>query len=109
MTIDHVNPERAWPAVDILRAATEAAGMTLAPRLTVYPEFARDPERWLDPAMRFGVLDHADADGLGREDSWCSGGTAEPPALLDLVSAGTMRQGRRWSRWPAPAAPWARS
>jgi len=89
VTIDHVNPERAWPAVDILRAATEAAGMTLAPRLTVYPEFARDPERWLDPAMRFGVLDHADADGLGREDAWCSGGTAEPPALLDPVTETT--------------------
>ncbi len=86
VTIDHVNPERAWPAVDILRAATEAAGMVLAPRLTVYPEFAGDPERFLDPAMRFCVLDHSDADGLAREDGWCSGGTVEPPALLGAVT-----------------------
>jgi len=86
VTIDHVNPERAWPAVDILRAATMAADMTLAPRLTVYPEFARRPEHWLDPAMRFGVLDRADADSLGREDPWCSGGTADPPALLAAVT-----------------------
>jgi len=85
VTIDHVNPERAWPAVDVLRAATEAAGMTLAPRLTVYPEFAHDPERFIDPALRFRVLDHADADGLGREDPWCSGGTFDPPDLLGAL------------------------
>jgi FO synthase len=86
VTIDHVNPERAWPAVEILSAATEAAGMTLAPRLTVYPEFAHDPARWLDPTMRFGVLDRADADGLARSDAWCSGGTADPPPLLGAVT-----------------------
>ena len=47
VTADHVNPERAWPDLAILRAATEAAGHTLAPRLTLYPEFAIDAERWL--------------------------------------------------------------
>ncbi len=31
VTIDHVNPERAWPALDVLRTATEAADLTLAP------------------------------------------------------------------------------
>ncbi len=82
VTVDHVNPERAWPALDLLRAATEAAGLTLAPRLTAYPEYVTDPERWLDPAMRFAVLDRADAEGLGREDRWCSGGVEPPPLLL---------------------------
>ena len=86
VTIDHVNPERAWPAVEILRAATEAAGLVLAPRLTVYPEYASDPGRWLDPAMAFSVLDHSDAEGLAREDLWCSGGTVDPPALLGAVT-----------------------
>ncbi len=38
ITADHVNPERPWPHLDRLRAVTEAAGHTLAPRLTVYPE-----------------------------------------------------------------------
>ena len=83
VTADHVNPERSWPALERLRAATEAAGLALAPRLTVYPEFALAPERWLDPAMRFAVLDRADAEGLGREDPWCSGGEAPPPALVE--------------------------
>ena len=82
VTADHVNPERAWPALDVLREATEAAGLTLAPRLTVYPEFALDPGRWLDPAMRFGVLDRSDAEGLGREDPWCSGSATAPPTLV---------------------------
>jgi FO synthase len=83
VTADHVNPERAWPALRVLREATEAAGHALAPRLTVYPSFALDPERWLDPALRFPVLDAADAEGLARDDSWCSGGEEPPPPLLD--------------------------
>jgi FO synthase len=83
VTADHVNPERAWPALDILRQATEAAGHTLAPRMTVYPTFALDPARWLDPALRFPVLDASDAEGLARDASWCSGGEESPPLLLE--------------------------
>ena len=83
VTADHVNPERAWPALDILRQATEAAGHTLAPRLTIYPTFAHDPARWLDPALLFPVLDASDAEGLARDASWCSGGEEPPPPLLD--------------------------
>ncbi len=83
VTADHVNPERAWPALERLEALTEAAGHTLAPRLTIYPEFALAPERWLDPAMRFGVLDASDAEGLARDAAWCSGSDITPPVLLD--------------------------
>jgi FO synthase len=82
VTVDHVNPERTWPALGILRAATEAAGHTLAPRLTLYPTFALDPDHWLDDAMRFPVLDRSDAEGLGRDHPWCSGGEFPPPDLL---------------------------
>jgi FO synthase len=83
VTIDHVNPERPWPALDRLRAVTEARGFVLAPRLTIYPTFALDPDRWLDPAMRFAVLDRSDAAGFGRDlDRWVSGGSFEPPLLL---------------------------
>jgi FO synthase len=82
VTPDHVNPERPWPALDTLRAATEAAGKTLAPRLTVYPEYALDPERWLDPSVRFAVLCASDSEGLARDDAWAAGGDAPPPELL---------------------------
>jgi FO synthase len=82
LTADHVNPERPWPALDLLRGATEAAGKVLAPRLTVYPEYVRDPERWLDPAVRFPVLCANDLEGLARDDAWASGGATAPPILL---------------------------
>ncbi|HUP74367.1 MAG TPA: 5-amino-6-(D-ribitylamino)uracil--L-tyrosine 4-hydroxyphenyl transferase CofH [Acidimicrobiales bacterium] len=68
VTADHVNPERPWPAVDRLRDVSEARGFTLAPRLTIYAEFTRDPARWIHPDLRFAVLDRSDAEGLGRDD-----------------------------------------
>ena len=73
VTADHVNPERAWPALDVLRAATESAGHVLAPRLTVYPTFALDPTRWLAEEMRFPVLDASDAEGLARDAGGAGG------------------------------------
>src|SRR5215212_7423797 len=82
VTADHVNPEAPWPALERLRQVTEAAGMTLAPRLTVYPEFAADPGRWLDPDLRFGVLDRSDAEGLARDDRWAAGDPEPPPVLI---------------------------
>ena len=88
ITADHVNPERAWPALDVLREATEGAGHVLAPRLTIYPSFAQEPATWLDPGLRFGVLDVSDAEGLARDAAWCSGGEVAPPPLLSR-DAGT--------------------
>jgi FO synthase len=85
VTADHVNPERPWPALDRLRAATEARGFALAPRLTVYPEFVTDPARWLDPALVFPAGDRADAEGLGRDDP----GTVFPERTMENAKAGT--------------------
>ena len=86
VTLDHVNPERPWPAVDALRRATERAGKELAPRLTVYPEFANDPGTWLDDVTRFPVQRRSDAEGLARDDQWASGGSVEPPVLIPPAS-----------------------
>ena len=100
VTADHVNPERPWPAVDRLRAVTEAKGFSLAPRLTVYPEYALDPQRWLDVDMRFPVLDRSDAEGLGRPDDggWYSGADAAPPVLLAPPRQNGSANGRAISR-----------
>jgi FO synthase len=68
ITADFVNPERPWPSLDRLREVTEGRGHTLAPRLTIYPEYATDPERWLDDGLHFEVLDRSDAEGLARDD-----------------------------------------
>jgi FO synthase len=64
VTADHVNPERPWPDLDTLRAATSAAGFTLRPRLTVYPTYLDEP--WLDPRLRGHVDALAGPDGLLR-------------------------------------------
>jgi FO synthase len=97
ITADHVNPERAWPALDILRQATEDAGHVLAARLTIYPAFAHDPGRWLDPGLHFPVLDVSDAEGLARDADWHSGGEVAPPLLLtgvpEHVSSPSPRRG----------------
>ena len=90
VTPDHVNPERPWPALDRLRDVTEANGFELAPRLTVYPSFAADAGRWLDPALRTRVLQRSDAEGFGRDPSgWHAGAAVLPPRLLP----GTPRAG----------------
>ena len=107
VTADHVNPERPWPALDHLRAATERHGFALAPRLTAYPEHVLDPERWLDPALRFAVLDRSDAEGLGRDDP----GGVFPEQIAAAVEAGTgaevVQIGRRNTAWysGAPVTP----
>ncbi|HEV2360809.1 MAG TPA: 7,8-didemethyl-8-hydroxy-5-deazariboflavin synthase CofG, partial [Acidimicrobiales bacterium] len=82
VTADHVNPERAWPAVERLRSVTEGRGFSLAPRLPIYPEFALSPGTWLEDRMRFPVLDMSDAEGLGRDAAWCSGGDVAPPRIV---------------------------
>jgi FO synthase len=82
VTPDHVNPERPWPDLDGLRVATEAAGKTLAPRLTVYPEYVRAADTWLHPDVRFAVQCASDLEGLARDDAWAAGGNVAPPALL---------------------------
>ena len=87
VTADHVNPERPWPALDRLREVTEARGHTLAPRLTIYPEHALAPERWLDEGLRFAVLDRSDAEGLARDDRWYSGDEQAPPVLVPSPAA----------------------
>ncbi|HEV7998144.1 MAG TPA: 5-amino-6-(D-ribitylamino)uracil--L-tyrosine 4-hydroxyphenyl transferase CofH, partial [Stellaceae bacterium] len=82
VTRDHVNPEAPWPALDDLARETAAAGKVLSPRLAIYPAYAREPERWLDPALRTPVLRAMDAEGLARPDTWIAGSGSEPPPAL---------------------------
>jgi FO synthase len=64
LTPDHVNPERPWPQIDTLAAHTEAAGFQLAERLTIYPEYVRRGEPWLDPRLNGHVAALAEVTGL---------------------------------------------
>ncbi|RSN68806.1 bifunctional FO biosynthesis protein CofGH [Actinomadura sp. WAC 06369] len=68
LTPDHVNPERPWPQIDELAERTAASGFELRERLTIYPEYVRRGEPWLDPRLRGHVAALADpATGLARE------------------------------------------
>jgi FO synthase len=73
VTIDHVNPEAPWPELERLGDATQAAGLTLAPRLAIYPEYVGDLERWADARVAPHILRAADAEGLARDDTWAAG------------------------------------
>ena len=88
VTIDHVNPERPWPALDRLRAATEAAGKVLAPRLTIYPEFVRDPEHLArSRTCARAVLVASDSEGLARDT-----GVVARPRRPDTADAARRRR-----------------
>ncbi|MCA1223923.1 bifunctional FO biosynthesis protein CofGH [Streptomyces sp. 8L] len=69
LTPDHVNPERPWPHIDDLAARTAESGFRLRERLTIYPEFIKRGEPWLDPRLLPHVTALADPEtGLARED-----------------------------------------
>ena len=67
LTPDHINPERPWPGLAVLRRATEAAGLELRERLAVYPEYAGRPE-FIDEGLRPKVQRLIDEHGLVRGD-----------------------------------------
>ena len=60
LTADHVNPERPWPHLDDLAARTAELGFDLRERLTAHPEFVRDADAWIDPALHAAVAALAD-------------------------------------------------
>jgi FO synthase len=107
VTADHVNPERPWPEIERLRAVTESTGRTLAPRLTVYPEWAGRPEHFLDPDMQFPVMDRADAELLGRDDPGAMFPERMTAATAVLDGAEVVQVGQKSTAWysGAPVRP----
>ena len=81
LTPDHVNPEAPWPHLDNLARETAAAGKFLDQRLTIYPEFASNPDKWLDDQLKFPVLKQSDSGGFAKRDNWTPGATEPIPAL----------------------------
>jgi len=86
VTVDHVNPEAPWPELRRLAEATRSRGLELAPRLTVYPDYVAEPDRWLDAAVTPHVLALADGEGLAREDEWAAGAPEGSGSQLDNAS-----------------------
>ncbi|WP_055490415.1 bifunctional FO biosynthesis protein CofGH [Streptomyces sp. TP-A0356] len=90
LTIDHVNPERPWPQIELLRERSAAAGFELRERLCVYPEFVRRGEPWLDPRLLPHVRALADpGTGLAREDAVVEGHPWQEPEEVFRASGRT--------------------
>lgn len=67
VTIDHVNPEYAWPNIRELKQNTELKNKTLRARLPIYPEFIKTD--FVCSRLVNYIYDLADKkDGLVRED-----------------------------------------
>jgi FO synthase len=80
VTPDHVNPERPWPDVDRLAAASAAAGFQLRERLTAYPPYVLAGQPWLDPRLLGHVRALADPQtGLAAADTVASGQPWQEP------------------------------
>ncbi|MEX0848265.1 MAG: 5-amino-6-(D-ribitylamino)uracil--L-tyrosine 4-hydroxyphenyl transferase CofH [Ilumatobacteraceae bacterium] len=99
VTADHVNPERPWPELDRLREVSETRGFALAPRLTIYPEFARRPAQWLDPALHFAVMDRSDAELMARDDPGAIWPEKVTAADVVLDGAEVVLVGHRSTQW----------
>jgi hypothetical protein len=113
ITRDFVNPERAWPHLQRLAAATAAAGKALLPRLPVYPAYlqhqqlqpagappAAQSRAWLDggggrDSPLAAALRLADAEGLARGSSWAAG-------AAEAADRGAGEEG--WGQHTAPPA-----
>jgi FO synthase subunit 1 len=64
VTVDHVNPDYAWPALRELEDIAEGAGVPLRERLPVYERFLEDGGReWVSPRIR-AAIDAEDAAGV---------------------------------------------
>jgi FO synthase len=99
LTPDHVNPERPWPDLDKLAAATADSGFVLRERLTAYPPYVLAGQPWIDPRLLGHVRALADPDtGLAVEGAvpvgrpwqepdggWASTGRTDLHASIDTA------------------------
>ncbi len=86
LTPDFVNPEAPWPHLGQLETDLSGNGRHLLQRLTVYPDYVRDAQKWVAPEVLPQVLRLADGAGYAREDEWLPGISTNAPAeLLDRI------------------------
>jgi FO synthase len=68
LTLDFINPEAPWPALDELRRRTEATGQELVERLPVYPEHLFGAPQLFHPRVREAALRLVAERGYVRAD-----------------------------------------
>ena len=83
VTIDHVNPEAAWPDIEALQAECAWQGHDLAERLAIWPRHLAQADRWLDRAVRGPARSLSDSQSLAREGEWSPGLPLVAPGSID--------------------------
>jgi 7,8-didemethyl-8-hydroxy-5-deazariboflavin synthase CofG subunit len=72
ITVDHINPEKAWPELQTLRKATRQAGFELRERLSVYPQHLQGNQAsWAERCgERIAALTDEQGLVLPKEERW---------------------------------------
>jgi hypothetical protein len=100
LTLDWVNPERPWPHLDALSAATAAAGKLLHPRLPVYPPFL--PMLAIQPSAVSGrESSHATVCAAQEAECWLNFSTGRSSAGAAALAASDSQGFLRASDWVA--------
>ncbi|AQZ96487.1 5-amino-6-(D-ribitylamino)uracil--L-tyrosine 4-hydroxyphenyl transferase CofH [Halopseudomonas phragmitis] len=73
VTLDHVNPEAAWPQIEQLAVETARSGRHLLQRLPLVPAFVREVDRWAAPEMARAIRRNSDSRGYARGEQWYPG------------------------------------
>lgn len=77
LTADHINPERAWPAVDEIALRSKQKGFLMVERLTTYPLYLGHPRRYVAELPKAALTRLARADGYAM----CQAHHPDPAAL----------------------------
>ncbi|MCR8547514.1 5-amino-6-(D-ribitylamino)uracil--L-tyrosine 4-hydroxyphenyl transferase CofH [Salipiger sp. P9] len=91
VTPDHVNPEKPWPHLEVLARRTEECGKVLVERLALYPSYALDRQRWVDPGLQPSVIRSIDMEGYARTDAWSPGRNEDFPITPSPVASALRR------------------
>jgi len=66
LTVDHVNPEFAWPDIKDIKKNTQSKNQILRARLPIYPEFIK--KEFINPTLENYIDNLMDKDGLVKEE-----------------------------------------
>lgn len=92
LTPDYVNPEAPWPHLERLAAETASAGKFLEQRLTVYPSYVVQGEKWLAKGVHTVVMRQSDAAGFARRDNWVPGEEHAVPEIDARLLANRVKE-----------------
>lgn len=79
LTPDHVNPEAPWPHLEDLRVQSYNAGKYLQERLTIYPHYLNNEDKWLSSLLKKTIFEKSDTQGLARVEGWFPGSNVDFP------------------------------